>query len=174
MIRRVLAATGVMLSVAVGLFVFPDTATAQYNPIECSFSYTPPSVAAGDSITITGQGFPSGALVTFMLNGSILAQANASTDGTGFVTVDATIPANLPAGTYDISTSDCPNNSVAVQAINVSAGSSANSSGNAGSSSGSLTSTGRDPVPMIKIALMLLAGGGLVLLASRRRQHART
>lgn len=172
MIRRVLAVAGVMACLAVGFVATANVASAQYEPGQCGFIVTPSSVVAGETVSITGQGFPSGSVVTFSLGGIVIAQATASTDGTGVVSTSATIPSNIDTGSYTI-TADCAG-TVATQSINISAASSSSGNTNSGSTSGSLASTGLDPMPIVKIGLLLLACGGLVVLASKRREHARS
>lgn len=173
MIRRVLAVTVLTLSLVVLGGTVAETASAQYNPTECRFVTDSPSATAGQTIKISGQGFTPGQVANFTINGIPIASAVADT--TGGIDTTAVIPSSLPAGTYEIVVDSCAGQPQ-VSSIDIS-GSSANAASGAassGSTSGSLTSSGADPMPFVKAALLLMAVGGFIVLATKRRDHART
>jgi len=173
-IRRIVALTVCTLA-AVGI-VGVGTAQAQYNETDCRFLVTPLEPAPGQEVTINGQGFPANQPVNFNLGQFTIASA--TTDAGGGVYATGVIP-NVEDGTYDI-TVDCggvaSNESITVNSGANSSGNNASGSnaGSTGSTTGSLAGTGADPLPFVKAALMLLAVGGLIVLATKRRQPART
>lgn len=177
MIRRGLAAGVVMVCMAATLLMGADSASAQYNPTNCGFIVTPTSVTAGDTVTITGQGFPSGSTVIFTVDGIAIATTTATNDYIGAVDTTAVIPADLPTGSYVVSV-DCAGVS-STQTIDVASSSSASGqqssgTGSSGTSSGSLADTGANTMPFLKAALLLIAFGALILLSTKRGRHART
>jgi antitoxin (DNA-binding transcriptional repressor) of toxin-antitoxin stability system len=174
-IRRVLAAGLAVLCLTAGLVAGADVASAQYAPGACVIIVDPTSVSAGETVQITAQGFPPGQTVTFTVAGIPIASVTASNDVAGQVTTSATIPADLPEGTYTIE-AQC-GNQLATASVNVSSAASNAGAGNrsagSGSTSGSLAGTGADPMPFVKAGLLLLACGGLILLAVRKREPVR-
>jgi hypothetical protein len=160
-----MAVTGAVLFVLVGVVASAQPAHAQYTPVECAFIITPSSATAGETVTITGQGFPPNQTFTFAVNG--IAFATGTSDAAGTITATGTVPSSVGSGTFNI-TVDC-GGILATQSINVTA---ASSNGNTGSTSGSLASTGLDVMPFVKAALLLLGVGGLLLLTARRREHS--
>ncbi|MBI2705697.1 MAG: hypothetical protein HYX32_10475 [Actinobacteria bacterium] len=161
---RKAAVVVVSLFTLLGLgLVLAPAASAQYNPNPCGFIITPTTVAPGQTINIVGQNFPPNQPVTFTLAQFTIATATA--DANGNVNAIGTIPAELPDGTYTISV-DCLGVS-STQSVNVSSASAAQNPG--GSTAGSLAVTGADVLPFVKAALVLLALGGLLVIATRRR-----
>lgn len=145
MIRRMLI-LGVM---ALALFV--PAAHAQYNPGTPGASVSDSTVTSGDTVTVTATGCEPGSTVTFYLDGNTLGSATA--DDSGTAAADVVITGS--PGAHQI-TNSCND---AVISITI-----------AGATAGALPRTGSDSsLPLAKIAIVLIAAGGLLIVAARDR-----
>lgn len=150
MIRRMLI-LGVM---ALALFV--PAAHAQYNPGTPGATVSDSTVTSGDTVTVTATGCEPGSTVTFYLDGNTLGSA--TTDDSGTASADVVITGS--PGTHQISNS-CND---AVISITI-----------AGATAGALPRTGSDSsLPLAKIAIVLIAAGGLLIVAARDRSKKAT
>ena len=133
----------------------------------------------GDQLTVSSSGYPVGAPVTFTLRavtpppshttlGTATAVANSS--GTGTATLVFTLPANLHPGLYIVTATGVPpgqcDPSVSTN-LNVSARQTSTTTVATGG--GTLPRTGTDSGLLLQVALVLIALGGLVTLAARKR-----
>ncbi|MCB1007134.1 MAG: hypothetical protein KDB35_23325 [Acidimicrobiales bacterium] len=149
MIRRIL----VLGAVALAMLVFAPAAHAQYPPGTPGASVSDSTVSSGDTVTVTATGCDVGSTVTFYLNGATLGSAVADADGAA--SADVVITGS--PGTYQISNS-C--NSAVID-ITITG---------AGVTPGNLARTGTDSsLPLAKIAIVLIAAGGLLVVAARDR-----
>lgn len=147
MIRRMLI-LGVM---ALALFV--PAAHAQYNPGTPGASVSDSTVTSGDTVTVTATGCEPGSTVTFYLDGNTLGSA--TTDDSGTASADVVITGS--PGPHQISNS-C---NAAVISVTIAG---------AGATAGALPRTGSDSsLPLAKIAIVLIAAGGLLIVAARDR-----
>ena len=159
MIRRVLA-------IAAMLLLVPATAAyAQYNPGQPGFIITPSTTTAGSQVSFVGEGCPAGSTVTFTSNGVTLASGPVGSDGK--FAVPGTVPASFGPGQYTV-TATC-GDVLMTNILTVVAATSGVIPGTSGTS-GSLPRTGSDSMLLVRIGLGLLAAGGLVVLATRRRR----
>ena len=156
MIRRVLA-------IAAMLLLVPATAAyAQYNPGQPGFIITPSTTTAGSQVSFVGEGCPPGSTVTFTSNGATLGSGPVGSDGK--FSVPGTVPSSFGPGQYTV-TATC-GNVVMTNILTVVA----STSGVIPGTSGSLSRTGSDSMLLVRVGLGLLAAGGLVVLATRRRR----
>ena len=148
MIRRILLLATVLFALSAG------PALAQYTPGQPGFIIDPTEVYPGDGISISGQGCPPATTVVFTVNGQVVGELPTSNDEDGTFTGTIIVPADLPPGTYTL-VATCGeivmSNSFTVLS----------------SDSGTLPVTGNDPFPLVRWSLLLIAVGGLVLLAVR-------
>lgn len=177
-----------MLIIATGLVVaLAAPAAAQYGGAAISPSTT--TVGSGGSLTVTGEGFTPGSTVDLTLSSastksvraaSGLGSAIATSAGTFSKVV--TIPPSTAPGTYSIVASDGVHTATTTIVVtsggSTSGGSSGGSgtssssggSGSSGVSSGTLPRTGStDLIPLTAAGAVLVAIGGMVVLAVRRR-----
>lgn len=113
-----------------------------------------PTPPAGGSITVSGQGCTPGATITVSLdNGSTLATAKA--DSSGAYSVVVTLPSGV-TGHHNITVNGA--GCSGVLAIDI--------------QSGGLATTGVAVIGIGAVGVVLLVGGGLMLLAGRRRKSA--
>lgn len=152
MIRRMLI-LGVM---ALALFV--PAAHAQYIPGTPGATVSDSTVSSGDTVTVTVTcDVPAGTDVTVFLDGT--AVGSGQTDADGNVSVDVTIT-GAPGSTHQI-TNSC---NTAVLTVTI-----------AGATAGPLPRTGTDSsLPLAKIAIVLIAAGGLLIVAARDRSKKAT
>lgn len=152
MIRRSLAALGLAFA-AVLLFAVP--ASAQYVD-DGSLTIDPPDAGPGDTVTVTGTacGEPNvDVTVTATQGGQSIVIGQATTGPDGSYTLNATIPASFTDGPYTISDS-C---GAVLHVGGATAGTSLPRTGS--------NSTGT----LWRVAVVLLAAGGLLVLTSRKR-----
>ena len=146
---------------ALALAVFAPAAHAQY-PVTPGTSVSDSTVSSGDSVTVTASGCEAGTTVTFYLNGQVIGSGVTDSSGpidengiqTGTASADVVISGS--PGTYTLSNS-C-NDATLVITI-------------AGAGGGApLPRTGTDSsLPLAKIAIVLIAAGGLLIVAARDR-----
>ena len=150
MIRRML------ILAAVALVVLAPAAHAQYGG-DGSISVDDSTVTRGQTITVTVDGCEPGEEVTFFFDGS--AAGSATADDTGTATGTVTVPSDASAGDHVISNS-CNDATITVT-VEVAA---------ATTTGAALPRTGSDSsLPLAKVAIVLIAAGGLLVLVSRDR-----
>lgn len=128
-------------------------------------SLTASSVVAGGSVTVTGAGFTPGEIVDITLHSTPINLGAAVADVTGIVTKAVTIPADLEPGDHQIELVGRTSGRTATIGIEVLAATAARGTAR-------LPVTGRHTSAETGIALALLAVGGALVAAGRRRQLA--
>lgn len=119
---------------------------------------TNPNPHAGESITVSGTKCAPGATVTVKLDGSITLSSG-TTDASGSYSIPVTIPSGTTPGHHTISVigGSCAGSGVlGIEVLAASGG-------------GNLAGTGVAVVGIGALGVVLLVGGGLMLLAGRRR-----
>lgn len=159
MIRRVLAIAAMLLVVSA------TAAHAQYIPDVPGFIITPSTTTAGSRVSFDGQGCPPSSTVTFTLNGQVIGQGQAAGDGT--FTIPGTVPSTLADGQYTV-VATCGSVTMS-NILTIVSGSSSVIPGTPGTS-GTLPQTGSNSLVIARVALALLAVGGLIVLGTRRRR----
>jgi hypothetical protein len=132
--------------------------------IELSTNTAPP----GGSLNVTGQGFQPNSDVSLTLHSTPVSLGTAHTNGAGSFSQGVTIPASTTSGSHTIT---------AVDAAGDTASASLTVTGSSGSStppSTGLAGTGVAVIGIGALGVVLLIGGGLMLLAGRRRKSMHT
>jgi hypothetical protein len=156
----------VMFAMIIAVVTFAGSANAvgPYT-IQPTVSVSNQAPAAGSSITFSGSGFAAGEKVTISLdNGKQFPSVFANASGAFSETI--TLPAGV-TGTHTITatgTTSGHSASIKIQVAGVGA-----SGGTTASGSG-LAFTGASVIGIIALGVLLLVGGGLMLLAGRRRK----
>ena len=154
--------------VLVGLFATP--AAAQYSII-----VSPGTVVQGSEVTVSGTGCQPGETVDVTIDAKAKAKTGRDALGTtvadddGNFSIDLPIPTDLPTGTYTV-TATCGS---VVQSKDISVV--APTDGTTTSTTvptGTIPRTGSDVTPMALLGAGLLTGGGLLVLATRKRSRA--
>jgi LPXTG-motif cell wall-anchored protein len=165
-LKRSLLALTTLITLVVGLFAFTATpAQAQYDG-PCGLILNPPEIAAdtATSIEVSGVCCPAASIadIFVVVDGQEVfvgtAQVANDTDG-GFNQV-VTIPP-LPAGEYSVVVHCGPVTLSAVLTV----------VGTTTVTTGALPRTGSDPWTFIRIAVLLVAIGGFLLLFTRKRRQ---
>jgi hypothetical protein len=156
--RASLAALFVVVTVLASLFA-AGSAGAYPPGTAPTLSLSTNVVQAGGSVRLCGDHFVPGSTVTVALDGTTLATGTAGANGSLCVTV--TIPAGTAAGAHTLSATDTAGES-ATAALTVTAA-------GAGGGGGGLANTGVAIASIGGLGLLLLIGGGVMLLAGRRR-----
>jgi hypothetical protein len=134
----------------------------------CAISTLNQSVQPGDTINITGSGFPANSTVTLTVHSVAITLGTVHTDGTGAFTDTVTIPSSLTGTNHKIVATSAsvtcsmnPFGSKGVDAVATKPKSGIDA----------LATTGFAAMTASVIAVALLAGGGLLLLLGRRRRQ---
>lgn len=136
---------------AMALMVFAPAAHAQYTG-DPGASVSDSTVSSGDTVTVTAEGCEVGSTVTFFLDGNSIGSGVADADGVAAADVVIT---GSP-GSHTISNS-CNDLTIAITIAG-------------GGTAGALPRTGSDSsLPLAKIAIVLIAAGGLLIIAARKR-----
>jgi len=131
----------------------------------CMITLTPTSVTPGQTVTVTASGFNAGALVTFTISPNSLVMGTATADSKGVATLDWAVPADFPLGSHMVNADGdgCSDPANVAELTVVSAVSQTQPA------SGTLPRTGNDYSNLLRIGILLIAAGGLVVLATRKR-----
>ncbi|WP_375504106.1 hypothetical protein [uncultured Jatrophihabitans sp.] len=159
--KPVAALIGVLAMLIAGLF-FASSAGAYPDGVApvVTTSGTP---TCGGSITVTGANYKPGETVNVTDSNGDSAAVTAGSDG-GFST---SFPITCPNGTLPETLT--ASGGSGVDAVTLSNGGSTNGGGS-GSGSGGLSNTGVAVIGIGAVGLVLLVGGGLLLMAGKRRK----
>ena len=131
----------------------------------CSIVVAPTQVAPGHSVNIVAKGFNAGAVVTFTVDNTLVIGTDTANPG-GVAHIQWDVPADFAAGPHTITASGdgCTDPvQVSGEVTVVLAATQTNDTG------GTLPKTGGDYTNLLRIGILLVAAGGLVVLATRKR-----
>lgn len=164
MLRRFVFVLGALLLVGIG---FGLPAQAGYTP-PAGISIDKPVVDPGAAVTVTGEGCAAGVEVTILLGETQVATVTTGEDGTFSATFD--VPVGTAAGTYTVDAVDC---TVEVLSTTLTVRAAAATATTAATSS-TLPVTGSSSTEtLLRVGVVLLACGGLLAFAARRRAATR-
>jgi Bacterial Ig domain len=160
------ALTALLAVATVLVSIFAAGSAGAYPPGTApTLSLSSSTVGPGGSVTSSGNNFVPGSSVTVTLdNGTTLATLTA--DANGAFSASITIPAGTAAGDHTLTATDATGES-ATAALTVTAAGAGGGAGGGGG--GGLANTGVAIASIGGVGLLLLIGGGLMLLAGRRR-----
>jgi LPXTG-motif cell wall-anchored protein len=127
------------------------------------------------SVTITAGTYTTGSTVDFSLDSGATSLGSAAADASGVATLTAAIPEGTQSGSHKVTASGTTATGPLTQSITVDvsgscAGAAATPVTTAGAS-GRLPKTGSNStMPLARAAALLMAVGGMLLLATRRRR----
>ena len=164
MLRRFVFVLGALLLVGVG---FGLPAQAGYTP-PAGITIDKPSVDPGATVTVSGEGCAAGVAVTILLGETQVATATTGTDGTFSASFE--VPADTAAGTYTVDAVDCTVDvlSTTLTVNGAAAATTATTAAAAQASTRPVTGSGTTET-LLRVGLVLLACGGLLVFAARRR-----
>lgn len=162
MIRRILVLSAVLVVALAG------TAHAQYVPGEPGIIVNPDTVEVGGTIEVTGSGCPRDTEVQIFVGDVLVATTTtAPDDGTGsFDVTDIVLPDSIGPGEYTVHAMCGDLDLTAVLTVTAAAVQPTT----APSDTGTLPVTGSDSGLLLKSGFALVAVGGLIVLATRRRR----
>jgi hypothetical protein len=169
--RRLVVAAALVLSV---LTLAPSAAHAQYQT-SCGFIIDPPAIPVGGVVNIVGSQFTPGSVVTFYIEDpatgarEVLGSTTADNDPDGNIQASFPLPAGFDKDGEYVIVAQCPDGQLASNVLIVGAGSNA---GTTTATASTLPVTGSNPWLLARIALTLVALGGLLLLVVRRRARS--
>lgn len=169
MVRRstgMLIATLAVLLTALG-FAASASAAPYANQGTVSVSTTNPSV--GGTLTVGGSGFASGETVDLTLHSAVYQLGSTKADSSGSFSATVTLPSGV-SGRHEIVATGVTSGVKAITSICIGSCSTAAGAGGAGSGGGGLASTGVAVAAIGGFGLILLIGGGMLLMAGRRRK----
>jgi LPXTG-motif cell wall-anchored protein len=163
MIRRLLIVGAVVLTA----LAFAAPASAQYGgvggiTVTNGDGTSGASCNPGGPLSASAQGFDPGTTVTFTFESDPVVLGTAVADASGAASIQSTWPAAAADGAHSVvasGTGDGVPFSV----------SSSTTCGVGGSGGGALPRTGSDSAPLLQIAIALVAAGGILVLAARKR-----
>ncbi len=187
--RNPVIRTVAVLALALGFFAFApstagaadaceiDNASAEAYGNTMTLTIEPSQAQVGDTVTISGSGYPPNCTLTVTVGGDTLS---ATTDADGNFSVEWTIPAGTAEGPIDVSTD--VSGLVTHATLTVVAGDDAGPATTVapvtpggttgGSGSGILPKTGSQVLPFLGAGIGLLVIGSLLVLANRKRSTA--
>ena len=164
MIRRFLIVGAVVLTA----LAFASPAGAQYDPGVEGITVTNGDGSSGAScnpggpMTASAQGFAPGTEVTFTFESDPVVLGTATAGDDTAASIQSTWPANAADGTHTVTASGTDGTGpFSVSATTV--------CGAGTGGTGSLPRTGSDSAPLFQIAIALVAAGGILVLAARKR-----
>lgn len=167
MIRRMLVLGAMVFAALAATAMLATSAGVQYVPGQPGIIVDPGCSPVGGNITVEGSGVPANSVVTITVNGTTLGTATANGDG-DFLTASLPLPATLTSGQYTL---HATTGSVDLTAtLDVATGPCAVSAATVAQSPGTLPVTGTNSGEWVKAGLSLVAIGGLLVLATRRRR----
>jgi hypothetical protein len=172
----VVALTPLLTAVLTALLTAAPAHGQDYPPGDDeSITISDTTLVPGQTFTITATGFASGAETTATFFSEPVVIARGTADGSGTVTLTATVPEDATLGTHTITVSGMGADgellelSATVEVVAPGAG--AGPDADAGAD-GDLPRTGRNTLPLTGIAAALLAIGGAIVLGARGRRGA--
>jgi len=169
-IRRMLVLSAMVFAALAATAMMATSAGAQYVPGQPGIIVDPSCSAVGGTISVEGSGVPDSATVTIQVNGVTLGTTTSNNEG-DFLITGLSLPSSFPSGQYTLhaisgsvdltATLDIAVGPCAVAGNNVTATTAA---------TGALPVTGTNSGDWVKAGLSLVAIGGLLVLATRRRR----
>jgi len=160
-----------MIAMAAFVMVAPAASASPY-PAGCTIQISKVTATVGDQLTVTASGYPSGAVVTFTLHSNPVVLGSATATSGGVATLVFALPVGTAPGLHTITANGVPSGDcdplvsadLQVDAASVVAPTTV-------FVAGTLPRTGTNSAELIQLALVLIAVGGLITLATRKRLH---
>ena len=167
MLRSPLRTLALLLAVGAAALVVGAPAGAgeveEYPPPDCSVAVDDDTPQAGDTIVISGANWDPEGTATVLVGGAEVGTVDVEDDGTW--TFEYAIPADAEAGDYEVTAEGCEGGEVLGTTITVAAAPAAEP--------GAIPRTGSSTTePLVRTGAVLIAAGGVLLYAVRRRREA--
>jgi len=166
--KRLMAVVGLMMASA----VLATPAVAQQYPPEADLvTVTDTSLVSGQTFTVSARTFLEGAPVSFVFTSDPVALGSVTADASGVATLTARVPSSASPGQHTITASGNSATGPLVVSVTVTVSGAA-----ADTPAETLALTGASDGTLMaaRVAVVVLALGGVFLLVARRRRHANT
>jgi hypothetical protein len=151
------------MTVVMGAVLLASAAGAQYQPGQPGLVLSPSTTTPGGTITALGFGCGANQTVTITIDGNVVGTGTSANDGKGSFSIPFTAPTT--PGTYTV-TAKCGDTLVSsILTVIASPTTTAPAPPLPPTGSGST-------LPLTRFALVLIAGGGLLVLAVRKRRES--
>jgi hypothetical protein len=172
--KRLLAVVIAVLGMVLAAVSFSASAGAAPPPGSSTGSGTSPVVTtqtppAGGQLGVSGQGCGPFETIDISLDNGAFPLGTTQTDSSGAYDTTVTLPDGV-TGPHTLSVVGETSGCSGALALNITAAGSGGGGGTSGGGGGSLASTGVAVAGIGAVGLVLLVGGGLMLLAGRRRK----
>ena len=145
-------------------------AASPYPGNGCAVTMTKVTALPGDQLTVTATGYPAGAEVTFTLHSTPVVLGTVAADASGNATLVFTLPPGTTPGLHQITANGVPlglcDPDVSANLMVDAASVTSTTTG-----AGTLPRTGTNSAELVQVALVLIAVGGLITLATRKRRQ---
>lgn len=128
------------------------------------------TIPQGGSLTVTGNDFTPNGQAHLSLHSAVVDLGVVSVDANGQFSAQVTIPASESTGVHTIEGLDIPTGDVATATITVTGTGGGAPGGGGTGGGGGLAGTGVAVIGIGALGVVLLVGGGLMLMAGRRRK----
>jgi LPXTG-motif cell wall-anchored protein len=174
---RTTRTTRALLAALVGvatLVLLAPAAGAQDYPGGASITLNTPTVGQGGSVTATATGFQPGSDVTFTLASDPITLGTVKANDSGVASITFTVPSNFATGAHTVTaTGIAPDGSpLSVSTtLMVTAAGTTPAPVTPAPGTGQLPRTGSDNTLLIQSGVILLAVGGMLAVAARKRSR---
>ena len=163
MIRRILVLGALVVTAMATLAVAATTASAQYVPGTPGIIVDPSSTTVGGTVSVEGSGCPARVTVTIKIGDVTVGTVTSDEEG-NFILKDIVLPPSIKPGQYTVHALCGDLDLTAVLSV------SALPPSTTIEVAPTLPKTGTDSGMWVKVGLSLIAVGGLLVLATRRRR----
>ena len=164
MIRRILVLGALLVTTMAALAVTATAVSAQYVPGQPGIIVDPNSTTVGGTVTVEGSGCPADGTVTIKI-GTVEVGTVTSDEEGNFILKDIVLPPSITPGQYTVHALCGDLDLTAVLSV-----SALPPSTTTATTVATLPKTGTDSGSWVKVGLGLVAVGGLLVLATRRRR----
>ena len=162
MIRRMLVVGALLFSAVASLTITATAASAQYHHGQPGIIVNPSTTTVGGTVTVQGSGCPANTTVTIKIGDVVVGTVVSDGDG-NFVDPNIVLPPSIVPGTYTVHALCGDLDLTTVLSVSALAPTTT-------ATTGTLPRTGTDAGLWVKVGLSLVAVGGLLVLATRRRR----
>lgn len=174
--RTILVAAAMVAALVVGA---APAGAQQYPPADDFLTVDDVTPTPGQAVTLTSGTYVEGAPVTLSIASVPSRLGTATADAAGAVSLSGVVPAEIELGAHTITATGTAPGGPLTQSITITVvapgGTAGGTAGGTieegGTAGGNLPKTGSDStMPLVRVAALLLAVGGVLLLATRRRR----
>jgi hypothetical protein len=161
--KRLFAVMVAVIGMVIAAASIGVSASAYPTGVSPRIALSTSSVPQGGSLTVTGENFTPNSDAVLSLHSTPVGLGTVSTDANGQFSAEITVPSDTTPGAHTVQALDTPTGDIAAAALEVTAG-------GGGTSPPPIAGTGVAVIGIGALGVVLLVGGGLMLMAGRRRK----